>query len=262
MSVLLLAYLALGAVAGFLAGLFGIGGGIVMVPAYFYLFRHEGIAPGLTMHMAIATSLAAAAFTAATSTLAHHRRQGVVWPAVQGLAPGIVAGALAAGLVAQYLPDGALRAAFAVFLFYAALQLARDWRPAPHRELPGPLPLALVGTGIGALSTLLGIGGGTLTVPLLLWCNTPMIRALGTAAACGLPITLAGALSLACAGWDMPDLPVHSTGYIYWPAILPVVAVTVLTAPLGVRLAHRLPVTILRRSFAAVVALVAVRMLS
>ncbi|MGQ0657142.1 MAG: sulfite exporter TauE/SafE family protein [Chromatiales bacterium] len=257
----LLAYLLLGAIAGFLGGLLGLGGGIIVVPALYFLFRWLHFAPELTMHLAIGTSLGIAAFTAATSTWAHHRRAAVAWSAVRALTPGILAGGLVAGLLADRVPGNALRIFFGLFEIVVAGQLLWGLSPKPTRTLPALPWMAVTGTGIGALSAVLGIGGGTMTVPFLVWCNVGIRQAVATSAACGLPITIAGALGHILAGWGHELLLGGATGYVYWPAVAAVAAISVLFAPLGARVAHAIPTSALKRVFAVVVALIGVRML-
>ena len=163
-------------------------------------------------------------FTSITSAMAHHRHGAVRWPVVRRLSPGIVAGAALGAVLAEHVSGGFLRVFFGLFELLVAAQLALAPRPDAHRDLPGTGGMWLVGTGIGALSTLLGIGGGTLTVPLLVYCNVPIHQAVGTSAACGLPIALAGAIGFAVAGWGEAGLPAGSSGYLYCPAVAAVVA--------------------------------------
>ncbi len=257
----LLTYVLLGAVAGILAGLLGVGGGIVIVPALYFLFHLQGFPEPLVMHLAVGSSLMTVIFTSISSTLAHHRRGAVLWPAALWLAPGIVIGALLGAGLADLLPEATLRRAFAVFEFYVALQMLLGLKPKPSRNLPGPPMLGLIGGGIGTLSSMLGIGGGTLTVPFLIWCNIHIRNAVATSAACGLPIAVAGASGFLLTGWGRPQLPAWSSGYIYWPAVLGVVSSSALFAPLGARIAHAIPVDTLKRVFAAVLMIVGGRML-
>lgn len=257
----LLAYLLLGAAAGFLGGLLGLGGGIIVVPALYFLFRWLQFAPDITMHLAIGTSLATAAFTAATSTWAHHRRAAIDWSAARALTPGIIAGALAAAVLASSAPGTALRIVFGLFEIVVAAQLLWGLAPKPSRTLPSARWMALIGAGIGALSAVLGIGGGTMTVPFLVWCNLGIRQAVATSAACGLPITLAGAFGHMLAGPGESGVPHGATGHVYWPAVAAVATTSVLLAPLGARVAHTISTPALRRIFAAVVALIGARML-
>lgn len=257
----LAAYLLLGAGAGIIAGLFGLGGGIIIVPALLFLFVLQDFPASILMHLAVATSLVTIIFTAMVSTLAQHRRGAVLWQPVKLLWPGIVLGAIAGALVADYLPSDALRRFFGLFELLVGLQIGLDLKPHPDRQLPGRMGLFFSGNVIGGVSTVLGIGGGTLTVPFLLWCNINMRNAVAVSAACGLPIAVAGGATLALAGSNHPDLPAWSSGYIYWPAALTVIIASIFTAPLGVRLAHSLPVRQLKRLFALVLAIVGLRML-
>lgn len=258
---LLLLYALVGVAAGFFGGLFGLGGGIIVVPALYFLYKAAAFHPEVMMNLAIGTSLATAVFTATTSTWAHHRRGAVQWPVVRLLAPGILAGGLLGGVAAGGIPSGGLRVFFGLFEIAVAWQLLRNWRPKPSRRLPVPAAMIAVGALFGALSAVLGIGGGTLTVPFLIWCNIGMRESVATSAAVGVPITLAGAVGHVLVGWGQAGLPPGSTGHIYWPALAAIAAISIFTAPLGAQVAHTLPVPTLKRAFAVVVAVVGVRML-
>jgi hypothetical protein len=212
-------------------------------------------------HLAIGTSLATIVLTSLSSVWAHHRHGAVRWTAFGAMAPGIVLGALLGAMLAERVPGGNLRVIFGLFELVVALQMGLNLRPAPHRQLPGRLGMGVAGGVIGTVSALVGIGGGTMTVPFLLWCNVPMRQAVATAAACGLPIAVAGAAGFVAAGWEKAALPPGSSGYLYWPAFLGIVAASMLFAPLGARLAHRLPAVLLKRFFAVFLALLALRML-
>jgi len=256
-----LAYGAVGAFAGVLAGLFGVGGGLVIVPVLALLFAQAGIAPEVLMHLAIGTSLATIVFTSISSVRAHHRRGAVRWDVVWQLTPGIVLGAWLGAALAERLSGDWLRYVFGVFELLVALQMGLNLRASPHRTLPGRPGMGAVGGVIGGVSAIVGIGGGTMTVPFLQWCNVPMRQAVATAAACGLPIAVAGALGFIISGWHNQQLPPLSSGYLYWPAFAGIVAASVLFAPLGARLAHTLPAAQLKRFFALFLALLGVRML-
>jgi uncharacterized protein len=258
---LFLLYALVGVAAGFFGGLFGLGGGIIVVPALYFLYKAAAFHPEVMMNLAVGTSLATAVFTATTSTWAHHRRSAVQWPAVWLFAPGILAGGLLGGLAAGAIPASGLRVFFGLFEIAVAWQLLRNWKPKPSRQLPGPAVMVTVGALFGALSAVLGIGGGTLTVPFLVWCNIGMRESVATSAAVGLPITLAGAIGHVLAGWGQAGLPPGSTGHVYWPALAAIAVTSIFTAPLGAHLAHSLPVATLKRAFAVVVAVVGVRML-
>ncbi len=257
-----LAYTLLGLFAGLLAGLLGVGGGLVIVPVLAWLFALQGFPDAALMHLAVGTSLATIVATSLSSIRAHHRRGGVVWPQVLQLGGGILAGAWLGAWIAHRLGSPALAALFGLFELVVAAQMAFGRPPAPHRGLAGVPVNAAAGGVIGAVSAVLGIGGGTLTVPWLAWHNLPMRQAVGTAAACGLPIALAGAAGFVASGWQVAGLPAGSSGYVYWPAALAVSVPSVLAAPWGARLAHRLPQPVLKRVFAGFVALLGVLMLS
>lgn len=258
---LLLPCLLLGAVAGFCAGLFGIGGGLIVVPALAYLLQAQMPAGAPLMQIAVGTSLATIIPTALSSLSAHHRRGAVLWPVCLRLIPGLTLGAALGSGIADNISSNAMRYLFAVFMFAVALQMASGRNPAGRRDLPGPAGMSVAGGVIGVLSALVGIGGGTLTTPFLLWCRTGIRQAIATSAACGLPIAIAGTAGYLLAGINESGLPPGSSGYIYWPAVIAITATSILTAPLGARLTHALPVTQLRRLFAALLALVALRLM-
>lgn len=256
-----LAYGGVGAFAGLLAGLFGVGGGLVIVPVLALLFARAGFDPEVLMHLAIGTSLATIVFTSLSSVRAHHRRGAVRWELVWRMAPGIVIGAWLGAAMAERLHGEWLRTFFGVFELLVALQMGLNWRASPQRGLPGGAGMGLAGGAIGAVSAIVGIGGGTLTVPFLQWCNVPMRQAVATSAACGLPIAVAGALGFVVSGWGNGQLPPLSSGFLYWPAFAGIVVASVLFAPLGARLAHSLPAPRLKRFFALFLALLGLRML-
>jgi hypothetical protein len=256
-----LPYLLLGSVAGMLAGLLGVGGGLVIVPVLVWLFHLAGMPPEVVMHMAIGTSLATIVPTSLSSVWAHHRLGAVLWGAVARLAPGIVLGAALGATLADLLPGESLRLTFGLFELAVAVQMGLNLRPAPHRVLPAKWGMWGAGSAIGLVSALVGIGGGTMTVPFLQWCNVAMRQAVATSAACGLPIAIAGATGFIVTGWNAPALPAWSSGYLYWPAFAGIAAASVLVAPLGARLAHRLPTAVLKRFFALFLVFLGLRML-
>lgn len=260
-AVSLLAYLATGAVAGVLAGLLGIGGGLVIVPALAALFALQGFPAGQLMHFALGTSLATIVPTSIASLLAHQRRGSVHWDAVRSLTPGIVLGALAGAWLAGHSSSNGLRVVFGCFEVLVALQLAFGRQPGAHRGLPGAPGQGLAGALIGAVSSLLGIGGGTLTVPYLRWNGVDIRVAVGTAATCGLPIAIAGTAGYVIAGLGLAEAPGMNSGFVYWPALAGIVLASVPMAPLGAGLAHRLPRNVLLRIFALVLAVIGVKMI-
>lgn len=257
----LLAYMGLGALVGLLAGLFGIGGGGVMVPVLTMLFVAQGFPPEHIVHMALATSMAAIVPTALASLRAHHGHNAVLWPVVVRMTPGILLGTFAATFLATLIAATPLAIFFALFMSFVALQLFLDRKPKPSRQLPGTVGLSAAGVGIGGISALVAIGGGSLTVPFLAWCNVAIPVAIGTSAAVGLPVALAGALGYLINGWQTPGLPEFTLGFIYWPAVISIAALSLVTAPLGARLAHRLPVRLLKKLFGVLSLLLALQML-
>jgi uncharacterized membrane protein YfcA len=257
----IVSFLALGTVAGLLAGMLGIGGGVVIVPTLIWMFQRHGLPPAVIPHLAIGTSLATIVFTSLSAIRAQHKRRAIDWPVVRLLAPATLLGGFASGYVAGYIPAPALKGFFAVFLLFVGLQFILDWRPAAHWRLPGRGGLWGAGVGIGSLSALLGIGGGNITVPFLHACNLELKRAIAISTALGLPIALFGAAGFVLSGWGNALLPEASVGYVSLPALAAISAAAMLTAPLGVRLAHALPVTRLKRVFGVLVLAISLRML-
>lgn len=254
------AYGGLGLVVGFVAGLLGVGGGLIIVPVLIMLLHTHGQAVGMEPQLALGTSLATILFTSLSSVRAHHRRGAVEWPLVRRIAPGIVLGTLAGAALAARMPATVLKIFFVVFLFYAAIQMWLDFKPAPQRGLPGRIGTSLAGGVIGVVSSWVGIGGGTLSVPFMLWHNVPLHRAIATSAAIGFPIAFAGAAGYVLGGWTVSGLPAGSLGFVYLPALAGIVLGSVLTAPLGARTAHQLPVRPLKRVFALLLFTLALRM--
>lgn len=250
-------YILLGLAAGFIAGLLGVGGGLVIVPVLVWLLEAQGFTQD-AMHFALGTSLASILFTSFSSLRAHHARGAVDWTTVRRIAPGIVFGTFIGAALASRLPPVPLKIFFVVFLFYAAIQMWWNFKPTPHRQLPGSLGMFGAGGIIGAVSSWVGIGGGTLSVPFQLWCNVPLHRAIGTSAAIGLPIAATGAVGYALHG---PSVEVSGNlGYIHLTALACIAVGSVATAPLGARSAHALPVGKLKRIFSLLLLALAVRM--
>jgi uncharacterized membrane protein YfcA len=254
-------YMMLGAAAGIMAGLLGVGGGLIIVPALAWLFHLQHLPENLIMHMAIGTSLATIIITSMSSMRAHHQHGAVLWPVFWQLAPGLVIGTLLGSKLADVLRSDTLRIIFGIFGLTVAAQIGFGIKPAPHRNLPATAGLLTAGGVIGLMSAIVGIGGGSLTVPLLTWCNTSIHKAVATSAACGLPIAVGGTVGFAFNGWVHPDLPAWSIGYVYGPALLGIGLVSMLSAPLGARLAHSLPTDILKKAFAAFLGVVGIKML-
>jgi hypothetical protein len=225
------------------------------------MLQLQGVSDSVTMHMAIGTSLATIAITSISSVRAHHRHGAVLWSVFWRLTPGIVIGALLGAVIANALPSATLRIVFGVFLLLISVQMGFGAKPAPHRVLPDTPGMLAVGGVVGAVSAVVGIGGGSLTVPFLSWCNVSIRNAVATSAAGGVPIALAGTLGFVVTGWHNPDLPAWSGGYIYLPGFLGVSFVSMLFAPVGAKLTHTLPTDTLKKVFAGFLALVGVNML-
>lgn len=257
-----LAYLGVGLVVGFLAGLLGIGGGAVVVPILVLVFTAQGLGSDHVMHMALATAMATIMFTSVSSMRAHHAHGAVDWSIARAITPGILAGSFCAALVASLVSKRPLAVLFTGLVFLAATQILFDLRPKRSRELPGRAGLFAAGAAIGAISSLLAAGGAFLCIPFLAWCSVPLRRAIGTAAAVGLPIALAGTAGYVVQGLRVDGLPAPSLGYIYLPALVLVAGTSMLAAPLGARVAHRLPVKRLRVICALVLYVLALRMLA
>ena len=243
--------LALGLATGFLAGLLGIGGGMLMVPFLTLLLGHAGVDADRAVKMAIATAMATILFTSLASVRAHHQRGGVRWPIVRGMAPGIAVGGMLAGTAAFAVLKGqTLALVFGVFVCFSATQLLLDRKPRPSRQMPGLLGTAAVGTGLGFVSGLVGAGGGFISVPFMTWCNVPIHAAVATSAALGFPIALANTLGYVIGGWNLPSAVPGAFGYLWLPALAVMAAASVTMAPLGVRAAHALNKAHLNKLFA------------
>ncbi|MEC9364498.1 MAG: sulfite exporter TauE/SafE family protein [Pseudomonadota bacterium] len=258
-----LIFLVTGAAAGVLAGLFGVGGGLIMVPALALVLPLQGVPERVFMQVAIGTSLAVISATSISSTLAHHRRGSVDWHTLQRFAPGLALGALAGAFVADALTGTALQRIVGTGAILVAVQMALPRRAssAPPGLRAGAIELFGAGGVIGLLSSLVGIGGGSLSVPYLSGRGMPVHRAVGSAAAGGMPIAWAGALGFVVAGWDAPGVPAPHLGYVSLGAFVALAGTSVLCAPLGVRLAHRLSAATLKRAFALLLLAVGARML-
>lgn len=257
----LLAYLVLGAFVGFFAGLLGVGGGGIMVPVLTTMFAAQGFPREHMVHLALGTSMAAIVLTSISSLRAHHAHGAVRWDIVRGIAPGVLAGTFAGTFIAASAPTRPLAIFFGCFMAYVSVQMILNVKPKPSRELPGAGGLVGFGAGIGVISALVAIGGGSLSVPFMTWCNVRMQHAIGTSAAIGLPIALAGAAGYLINGWGSAGLPSGALGYVFVPALVLISVVSFFTAPLGARLAHRLPVATLKKIFAGVLILLSAKML-
>ncbi|WP_442775880.1 sulfite exporter TauE/SafE family protein [Sphaerotilus montanus] len=243
--------LALGTCTGFLAGLLGIGGGMLMVPFMTLILSARGVDAALAVKMAIATSMATILFTSVSSVRAHHKRGAVRWDIVRTLAPGIVLGGLVAGAgVFSLLKGTTLALVFAVFVAFSATQMLLDRKPAPTRQMPGTAGSLGAGGVIGFISGLVGAGGGFISVPFMSWCNVAMHNAVATSAALGFPIALANTVGYVVGGWSMPSPLPGALGYLWLPGLAIIATASVTTAPLGARTAHAMNIKQLKKAFA------------
>lgn len=260
---LLIAELAvLGVGTGFLAGLLGIGGGMIMVPFLTIILSNRSVAPNLAVKMAIATSMATIIFTSISSVRAHHRRGAVRWDIVKRLAPGIVVGGIIGSLgVFSLLKGSWLAIFFGLFVSFSATQMFLDKKPKPTRQMPGTAGQFVAGSFIGFLSGLVGAGGGFISVPFMTWCNIAIHTAVATSAALGFPIAVANVLGYILSGQNIQNLPPNSFGYIWLPALLVIAVCSFLVAPIGAKAAHNLPVSKLVRVFATILYVLAAYML-
>ncbi|MFA6058586.1 MAG: sulfite exporter TauE/SafE family protein [Taibaiella sp.] len=256
----LICLLLLGMVAGTLAGLLGVGGGVIIVPVLAWVFLAYPDIPSIhLMHVVLGTSLATIVFTSLSSIWAHHQRGAIYWPIVRQLTPGLVLGAICGVVVASYLSSNTLKIVFSIFLLLIAAQLGFGAQPTPQRKLPKGYAAAFISFLIGKISALVGIAGGSLIVPFLIWCNVPIRNAVATSAACGLSIALVGALGYIVIGWQ--ENIAWSTGYVYWPAVLAIVPTSLLFAPVGAKLAHSIPTNVLKRFFAVLLSIIGLGMM-
>ena len=255
------AYMAAGAFIGFMAGLLGVGGGMMLVPMLAALFSAQQFAPDHIVHLSLATAMASIIFTSAASVREHWKLGSVDFAIVRRMAPGMVVGTLASTVAAGWIAQRHLALAFAVILIGGATQIMLNRKPAPGRALPGPAPLFMFGAAVGAISGLVSAGGTFLTMPFMLLCGVPVRTAIGTGATLGIPVAIIGALGYSISGWSVPDLPAWNLGFINLVALAGIVLTSVVMAPIGARVAHRVPVLVLKRLFACCLYAVAIKML-
>ena len=257
----LFAYLLLGASVGLLGGLFGIGGGTVLVPVLLFLFDAQHFPSEHLLHLALGTSMATIIFTALASLHKHHQHGAVNWRVVRTITPGILIGTALGALLATSIPTRGLGIFFALFVYFAAAQILFDIRPPASRQLPGNNGIRLFGVFAGGLSSLVSIGGGTVVIPFLLWGNLTLRQAIGTSAAISFPVAVGGTAGYIATGISADGLPAFSLGYVYLPCLLWTAAASVITAPLGAKAAHRINIGVLRKLFAVLLLVLATKLL-
>jgi len=253
--------LGLGAFVGFMAGLLGIGGGIIAVPVLLYLLPSAGFELGVLPHVAIATSLSAIILTSCSSALAHHRRGNIPWPLFKPMLPGLILGASCSGFISHAISAETLQQTFAIFVILMAVQMVFPLRvTGEEKPMPAALTLFIAAAAIASFAALMGIGGGILLVPFLSWCGLQMRNAIGFSAASGVFIALFGSVGYVLAGWSVTDLPPGTLGYVYLPALLGIIITSVTMAPVGVKAATHWPTPILKKIFAVLLILTGIKL--
>jgi len=258
---LILLLLLVGGFVGFMAGLLGIGGGGMLVPILTSIFLSRGAAVDKVVHLALGTAMATMIVTTFSSFRAHASKRNVIWKVARGMSVGIILGTFLATFIASHLKSFYLAVFFSLFMAYVAGQMYLDKKPKPSRELAGNAGLFLAGAAIGAISALVSIGGGALTVPYLTWQNVDIKKAIGTSAAIGFPIAIAGTIGYLVNGRLNTSTGEYTFGFIYLPAALIISATSFFAAPFGAQLSHKLPVPILKKVFAALLLGLSVKML-
>ncbi len=239
-----------GAISGYLAGLLGIGGGMILVPFMILVFNHLGFNQEVIVHMAIATGMATILFTTTSAIWAHHKHSSIDWKLVASLSPGMVCGGLIGGSeLFEALKTSWLSLFFAIFVVYTSIQMLLNKKPKPGRNLPGPVGLFSFGALAGALASLVGAGGAFITVPFMLWCNVKPHTAMASSSGLGFPIAAAATIGYMYGSWGNPNLPTGSMGFVYLPAVACIVLVSIFTAPLGAKMARKLDIAQLKRVF-------------
>ena len=253
--------IASGAVAGMFAGLLGIGGGIIIVPVLAMVFTSQGVSIDVLMHVAIGTSLATIVITSLSSIRAHQKHKAIDWDVVRVITIGLFIGGFIGAMIAKLISGEDLKLIFSIFMFLIAAQMYFGNTTKAHRTLPNKPGMILAGTGIGTIASLMGVGGGSMSVPFFTWCNMSIRNAVATSSAVGFPIAVAGTIGFIFTGWSAVDRPVMSVGYVNLPALFSIVVASVLSAPLGAWIAHRISPIILKRIFAGFLLILGVRMI-
>lgn len=258
----IVAFLLLGVVVGFMAGLLGIGGGGIMVPTLTTIFLAQGVPLEDVVHMALGTSMASIIVTSFASMRAHHKKGAILWDVVKVMAGGVIIGTFAATFLATYMKSAQLAIFFAIFMAYVSIQMAIDKKPKPSRELSSSVSLFGAGSFIGVISALVSIGGGSLTVPYLVWQNVDLKKAIATSAAIGFPLSIAGTVGYIVNGMLNSNGSEMMLGFVYLPAVILISVMSYFTAPLGAKMAHSLPVGKLKKIFALLLMLLSIKMLT
>ena len=254
-------YLVLGAIAGYLAGMFGIGGGIIVMPVLMFLFGAQHFPAEHLLHLALGTSMAAILFTSMSSLRKHHQHGAVNWRVVRNITPGILIGTAIGAEFATSVSPHYVVIFFALFVYFVAAQILIDARPNASRQLPGAASMTLTGMLTGWLGSMVSVGGGTIIIPFLVWCNVSLRNAIGTSAAVGFPVAVGGTIGYIYTGMNIPSLPAYSLGFVYLPALFWVALATVITAPMGAKATHHMKMGLLRKLFAMFLLVMATKLL-
>src|SRR5512138_415854 len=255
----LAAYFGIGLVVGFLSGLLGIGGGIVIVSSLAIMFAAHAFPSAYVMHLALGSSMACIVLSSVASFRTHDKHGAVDWHVVRSVTPGLLLGVMGGVLIARLSTTAILKYLYLGFTLFVTVQWLLNLKPKPSRQLPGRGPLGAFGVLMGVVAGLFGGGGAVLGVPFLTWCNQSIHRAIGTVAALGFPIAIIGTLSYVAAGWSIPGMPRWSLGFVYLPAVVGISSMSMMSARWGARTAHRLKGDTLRRIFALVLVALAVK---
>lgn len=259
MDILIL--IVVGAFAGTFAGLLGIGGGIIIVPVLAIVFENQGVNIDVLMHLAIGTSLATIVITSLSSIRAHQQHQAIHWDVFKRITPGIVVGGFVGALIAKIMPGSDLRLVFGIFMLFVAAQMIFGNASKPHRQLPKTFGMFIAGSVIGTLSSLMGVGGGSMSVPFLTWCNMAIRNAVATSSAIGLPIAIAGVAGFIFTGWGIEHRPALSMGFVNVPAFFSIIVASTLFAPVGARITHRISPKRLKLFFGYFLLLLSIKIL-
>lgn len=271
MLIIFISCVFLGSIVGFLAGLLGIGGGLVVVPVLVYLLPHFTVtndvlghgllSPEVVMPMALATSLAAIVLTSSSAAYAHHKNNNIPWDITKPLMFTVAFGALLGAFIADNLSAQALTRFFALAVFLLASYMLFSIRPQPAKEMPSKIKLQFISLFTGVVASLMGMAGGAILVPVLTYLGMPLRHCIGIATVCGVMVALFGSLGYIISGFDNALLPQWSFGYVYLPALLGIVLTSSLFAPIGVKYASKLPVQTLKKGFAIFLMIVAMKMI-
>lgn len=256
-----LSYLLLGSLAGLTAGVFGVGGGIIIVPALIFTFAFLGFPADIATHIAVGTSLSTIMFTSLGSIFGHHKKKAINWSLAINLSAGMLLGGLLGAFFAHFLPGEILQKVFATYAFLVAIQMWFSWSPKANWQLPERFGSGVLGVAIGTISGIFGIAGGSLVVPVLTAYKVKIKEAIATSAVTGFPIAVSGTIGYVLMGWGQTDLPENSMGYVYLPALIGIIATSTIFAKLGASLAHRLDPKKVTKAFSILLLIIAIKLI-